>query len=131
MNLTPDALQLGPLVLAWDRLILLLALSTWLGTAHVRHAGTAALVTLITARLAALPHWSELAPTFGGRLLTVLDIRAGDWAWPVGVTAGLVYLLTRLRGWLAARPDPWSAAHRQRSGASPAGAPGPQPRPER
>lgn len=99
MNLTPDALQLGPLVLAWDRLILLLALGTWLGTAHVRHAGTAAHVTLITARLAALPHWSELAPTFGGRLLTVLDIRAGDWAWPVGVTAGLVYLLTRLRGW--------------------------------
>lgn len=100
MNLSPDALHLGPLVLAWDRLALLLALGTWLGTAHVRHAGTAALVALITARLAAaLPHWSELAPTFGERLLTVLDVRAGEWAWPVGVTAGLVYLLTRLRGW--------------------------------
>lgn len=100
MNLTPDALQLGPLVLAWDRLILPLALGTWLGTAHVRHAGTAALVTLVAARLAAaLPHWSELAATFGGRLLTVLDVRAGGWAWPVGVMAGLVYLLTRLRVW--------------------------------
>lgn len=103
MNLTPDALQLGPLVLAWDRLTLLLALGTWLGTAHVRQAGTAALVTLVAARLAAaLPHWFELAATFGGRLLTVLDVRAGDWAWPVGVMAGLVYLLKRLRGWPSA-----------------------------
>lgn len=74
MNLTPDALHPGPLVLAGDRLALLLALGTWLGTVHVRHAGTAALVTPITARLAAaLPYWSELAPTLPERPLTVLD----------------------------------------------------------
>lgn len=100
MNLTPDALHLGPLVLAWDRLALLLALGTWLGTAPSRHAGTAALVALITARLAAAwPHWSELAPTFSGRVLTVLDVRAGEWMWPAGVAAGLAYLLTHLRRW--------------------------------
>ncbi|MDL2345932.1 hypothetical protein QOL99_17525, partial [Deinococcus sp. MIMF12] len=63
----------------------------------VRHAGTAALVALIVARLAAaLPHWSELAPTFIGRVLTVLDVRAGEWVWPAGVAAGLVYLLIRI-----------------------------------
>ncbi|UBV44151.1 hypothetical protein LAJ19_15200 (plasmid) [Deinococcus taeanensis] len=100
MNLTPDALQLGTLVLAWERLAVLFAFGTWLGLSHFRHAGTAALVTRVTARLtAALPHWSELAPTIPERLLTVLDVRAGSWSWPVGVAAGLVYLLMRLRQW--------------------------------
>lgn len=100
MNITPDALHLGPLVLAWERLTVLLALRTWLGLSPLRHAGTAALVALITARLTAvLPHWTQLAPTVPEPLLTVLDVRAGSWSWPVGVAAGLVYLLTRLRQW--------------------------------
>lgn len=105
MILTPDALQLGPLVLAWDRLALLLAAGVWLGTAGFRHAGGALLVTLLAARLAAtLPHWSELAPTLGGRVLSVLDLRAGDWAWPAGLLAGAGYLLLRLRRWPPALP---------------------------
>ncbi|GAA5534022.1 TlpA disulfide reductase family protein [Deinococcus aluminii] len=100
MTLTPDALQLGPLVLAWDRLALLLAAGVWLGTAGFRHAGGALLFTLLAARLAAtLPHWSELAPTLGGRVLSVLDLRAGGWAWPAGLLAGAGYLLLRLRRW--------------------------------
>lgn len=103
MNVSPDAVQLGPLVLAWDRLALVLAFATWLGMSHFRHAGTAALVTLITARLAgALPHWADLAPTLHERVLTVLDLRVGTWFWPAGIATGVVYLLVRLRQWPSA-----------------------------
>lgn len=100
MNVMVDALQVGPLVLAWDRLALLLAAGVWLGTAKFRHAPGTLLVTLLAARLTGtLPHWAELAPTVAGRAFSVLDLRSGTWFWPAGLTAGMVYLLLRSRGW--------------------------------
>ncbi|WP_135229188.1 TlpA family protein disulfide reductase [Deinococcus fonticola] len=89
----PDGMNLGPAVLNWQNLSLLLGLFTWLGLAKFPQAQTTALITLAVARLwAVLPGLTASRP-FLDNVWDILDLRRGNWAWLPGLSAGLLYLL--------------------------------------
>ncbi|BDP44538.1 thiol:disulfide interchange protein (plasmid) [Deinococcus aetherius] len=94
MNIGPDALKLGPLVLGWSQLTLVLGLLAWSSLARFRGAMEAAVVALVTARLwANLPGlFGQLGQSPGAGLLELLDVRRGGWAWGPGLAAGLLAL---------------------------------------
>ncbi|EYB66349.1 hypothetical protein DEIPH_ctg139orf0071 [Deinococcus phoenicis] len=94
MTIGPDALTVGPLVLGWSQLTLVLGLLAWSTLARFRGAGVAAVVALFTARLwATLPGlFGNLSQSLGAQLLELLDVRRGGWAWGPGLAAGLFAL---------------------------------------
>lgn len=93
IGLGPDGLNLGPAVMNWGNLSLILGLFTWLGLAKFPHAQAIALVTLLAARLgAALPGWTTQR-SVAENLWDILDLRRGDWAWGPGLAAGVLFTL--------------------------------------
>lgn len=95
--MTPDGLSLGPLSLSWPSLTLVLGTLTWLALARFTLADRALALTLLAARLwAALPGWSTERPLLQN-VLDILDVRRGDWAWGIGLLAGIGYLLWHMR----------------------------------
>lgn len=93
----PDGMNLGPAVVNWQNLSLLLGLFTWLGLAKFPQAQTTAALTLVVARLwAALPGLTTSRPLLDN-VWDILDLRRGHWAWLPGLAAGLLYLLLETR----------------------------------
>lgn len=93
----PDGMNLGPAVVNWQNLSLLLGLFTWLGLAKFPQAQTTAVITLVVARLwAALPGLATSRPLLDN-VWDILDLRRGHWAWLPGLAAGLLYLLLETR----------------------------------
>lgn len=88
-----DGVNLGPLLLGWGNLSLMLGLLTWFSLARFREAQAVALVVLLAARLGAtLAGWTSSRPLLDN-LWDVLDVRRGGWAWGLGLLAGLLYVL--------------------------------------
>ena len=108
-----DGLNLGPLVVNWGNLSLMLGVLTWFWLARFASGQAVALVTLATARLwATLPGWTVSRPLLDN-LWDVLDVRRGAWAWGPGLLAGLLYTLAL--SWRATRrgqQPPLAAAFR-------------------
>ncbi|MBI0445502.1 MULTISPECIES: redoxin family protein [Deinococcus] len=94
MNIAPDALTIGSLVIGWQQVTLLLGLLAWSFLARFRGAAEAGAVALVTARLwAFLPGvFGDLTQPLGAQLLELLDVRRGGWAWGPGLAAGLFAL---------------------------------------
>lgn len=89
----PDGLNLGPAVVNWQNLSLILGLFTWLGLAKFPQAQTTAIITLVVARLwAVIPGLTNARPLLDN-VWDILDLRRGDWAWLPGLSAGFLYLL--------------------------------------
>lgn len=92
--LTPDALVLGPLVLAWERLALLLFLLAFSGLLPSKHTLAGILLGLLAARLGyGLLHLSDLGGLAG--LSSLLDPRVGSLSPSIGAAVGASYLLLR------------------------------------
>lgn len=93
LALGSDGINLGPLLLGWGNLSLLLGLLTWFALARFREAQAVALVVLLVARLGAtLAGWTSSRPLLDN-LWDVLDVRRGSWAWGMGLLAGGLYVL--------------------------------------
>lgn len=93
----PDGMNLGPAVINWHNLSLILSLFTWLGLAKFPQAQTTAIITLVVARLwAVLPGLTTSRPLLDN-VWDILDLRRGNWAWIPGMIAGFLYLLWETR----------------------------------
>ena len=89
----PDGMNIGPLVMNWQNLSLILGIFTWLGLAKFPQAQTTAIITLVMARLwAVLPGLTTSRPLLDN-VWDILDLRRGNWAWLPGLLAGLLYIL--------------------------------------
>lgn len=106
MQIGPDAISLGPLVLGWGRLALVLGLLVFLGLVSRRRearldsvAWQGLVLGLIAARLAyGLLHFSSLSQNGMGEWLgSLADIRKGGLVGPVGLVVGLGWAFGRLR----------------------------------
>lgn len=106
MNIGPDAISLGPLVLGWGRLSLVLGLLVFVGLVSRRRdarldsvAWQAVVLGLVAARLGyGLLHFSVLSQGGMGEWLgSLADIRKGGLLWPMGVGVGLFWAWRRLR----------------------------------
>lgn len=101
MNLTPDALLLGPLALSWPNLALLLGVLSFsrlaAGRGYEATGGWILLAVLLAARVGyALEHPSSW-PSLSSALLGIVDIRSGGWNWWIGLAAGGLTAVALLR----------------------------------
>lgn len=103
LNFGPDGLSLGPAVLNWQNLSLVLGILAWLGLARFAAAQNALLITLTVARVVAVWPGLALSRPLLENLLDLVDLRRGGWAWIPGLIAGAVFIVLR------ARPD-WQKA---------------------
>lgn len=106
MKLTPDALLLGPLVIGWERLALVLGLMVFVGIASrgrnpklEQTAWWGAVAGALAGRLGYVAlNWQDLAGAGGLELLrSVVDIRSGGFFWPLAAGVGALVLVWRLR----------------------------------
>ncbi|MCL4454109.1 MAG: TlpA family protein disulfide reductase [Deinococcus sp.] len=113
MKFTPDALQLGPLVLEWGRFAFVLGLLVFLGVASragKKLDGAAWLVALSAVVVARLGYAALNLDAFSqsgvlASLTSLVDIRTGGFYWPLGLAAGLAAaLLVLKRDWVRLLP---------------------------
>lgn len=84
--MTPDGLSLGTLVLNWTALTLLLGVGAWSLLAKFDHADRALYAGLVAARI-----WPQLLAGEYNPLVWI-DIRSGEWNWPVGLLVAALVL---------------------------------------